>query len=296
MPLKDIESFMNHFGQHLLVMSWFEGKRDRNGVFFSESFSANVASGTLICRHEQGSQLWGILTAGHVFSDYKERIQTGRIVSDNHRLWDGWLQPSSPAENWTTFNPFDFPHDFLDDSRQGIDVGVVLLAKFHLRSLKQRMVGWSSANLPSTSNSTGHLLLGEPFREESLSDYSSSDPAIRELNYIPSPRLVFVEKQAEPEEYQNVPHRQFFAKVGFADQLPSIAGMSGGPIFEVAESPDGRISSFPVAIQSRWRPQSRLIIATAYADAYQWGIDALQRVYSNLDKAEQGHYLLQTEE
>ena len=85
-------------------------------------------------------QLWGILTAGHVFHEYDERLRTSTRESDNHRAWDGWPGGESVDERWTTFDPFKFPHDYQWEDNdewkheKGVDIGVVMVPAFVLRS------------------------------------------------------------------------------------------------------------------------------------------------------------------
>ena len=56
-------------------------------------------------------------------------------------------------------------------------------------------------------------------------------------------------------------HPWFVGRVGAAAGLPSIVGMSGGPIFGLNRREDGRWQYWVVAAQSRWRPASRIIFA-----------------------------------
>lgn len=290
---EELQQIKSIFGRHLVVMTWFEGNRDRQGIFLrDEAFFPCIASGTLICCEHHEGQLWGILTAGHVISDYQNRRATTHTVADNHRIWDGWIEATNSIENWMPFNPFDWPSSFIDSAEEGIDCGVVLLPKFYLKPMSQRMVGWSSAEFPESSKIAGYVILGEPFRNARIETFGSNQIGVDELVYVPQPKLVFVEEVGPLPEYALCPRKQFFGKIRFREELPDIRGMSGGPIFRILESEDGRSTYQPAAIQSRWLSSSRIIIGTEYPTSYEWCVQNLKSLFENLGETERHQYLI----
>ncbi len=291
---KALQRIKSILGRHLLVMTWFEGNRDRQGIFLRDhAFSPRIASGTLICCEHKEGQLWGILTAGHVIGEYQRRRATTQTVADNHRLWDGWVESSNSIENWMPFNPFDWPSSFIDSADNGIDCGVFLLPKFHLKPMAQRMVGWSSADFPAGTHVAGYVMLGEPFRKERIEKFDSNLSDVEELVYIPQPTLVFVDEVNPLPEYAFCPRKQFFGKIQFEEELPDIRGMSGGPIFRILESEDGRNTYQPAAIQSRWRPSSRTIIGTEYTTSYDWCVQNMKLLFESLEDRERQQFLIE---
>ncbi len=290
---EEIQRIKSIFGRHLVVMSWFEGNRDRHGIFLrDEAFFPCIASGTLICCEHHGGQLWGILTAGHVIGDYQNRRATTQTVADNHRIWDGWVEATNSIENWMPFNPFDWPSSFIDRAEEGIDCGVVLLPKFYLKPMSQRMVGWSSADFPESSKVAGYVILGEPYRNARIETFGSNQSGVDELVYVPQPHLVFVEEVDPLPQYALCPRKQFFGKIQFREELPDIRGMSGGPIFRIMESGDGRSIYQPAAIQSRWLSSSRIIIGTEFALSYEWCTHSMTSLFDSLGETERQQFLI----
>ena len=76
------------------------------------------------------------------------------------------------------------------------------------------------------------------------------------------PALVPLQKtQLPPDEMLPSTYSWFVGRVGAAQGLPDIDGMSGGPIFGFFRDADGQWRYWIVAMQSRWDRDSRIILA-----------------------------------
>jgi hypothetical protein len=64
-----------------------------------------------------------------------------------------------------------------------------------------------------------------------------------------------------PEDIPPATFPWFIAEVGAAAGLPDIDGMSGGPVFGFFRDANGDWRYWIVAVQSRWRPDRRIIFA-----------------------------------
>ena len=57
--------------------------------------------------------------------------------------------------------------------------------------------------------------------------------------------------------------RQFVGVINRNEKISDIVGTSGGPILGIRMDADGRNRYWPVAIQSRWRRRSRIVVGTS---------------------------------
>src|SRR5262249_32188711 len=79
---------------------------------------------------------------------------------------------------------------------------------------------------------------------------------------IVNPALVPVERvELPPDEMPPSTYPWFVGRVGAAQGLPDLDGMSGGPIFGFFMGEDGQWRYWIVALQSRWNAEKRIIFA-----------------------------------
>ena len=76
------------------------------------------------------------------------------------------------------------------------------------------------------------------------------------------PTFLNIERFNEkPDGFPDVDFPLFYGRVIIGDDLISIDGMSGGPIFAFHRNKKGEMKYWLVALQSRWRPKSHIIVA-----------------------------------
>ena len=194
---------------------------------------------------------WYVLTAGHAVIPYVTGIQEGKIFSTGGALLDSFASGDVDSR-WMPFEIFDYCEFMVDDSSLGLDYAMLRLSPNHIALMRTRNVlplflspdepegirddcRCVLAGMPSEY---GELLSAEPGKRNEIFMRPSTIPVIRnEDDQCPYPRLV--------------------GTVKAMDELRSIVGTSGGPIFQPVN--EGYTA---VAIQSRWHKRSRTIYAS----------------------------------
>jgi uncharacterized protein (DUF433 family) len=162
--------------------------------------------------------------------------------------------------------PFDYADCgkiFIDDEKEGLDFALLTIRTFYQMSLEANGIrAISEVNWVAQDVSPCELfaLLGLPNRlvDKPWELVPHGDRFAGVIN----PVLVTVEAiSLPPDEMPASRYPWFVGRVGAAAGLPDIVGMSGGPIFGFAKRPNGLWEYWIVAVQSRWRPSSRVIFA-----------------------------------
>ena len=107
-------------------------------------------------------------------------------------------------------------------------------------------------------------ILGLP--NENAEQITNRKDGIGSTTTFQNPALLLLDPCQLPSGIKPATNSQFVAKIGAprAD-LCSIVGMSGGPILGFRKNADGQLAYWPVAIQSRWFRDSRIVIGTCVA-------------------------------
>ena len=76
------------------------------------------------------------------------------------------------------------------------------------------------------------------------------------------PILLFVDVLSDkPDGFSNVSFPQIYGKITLNDEIISIKGMSGGPIFGLRKNDNNELRYWFVGLLSRWLPESHFIAA-----------------------------------
>ena len=193
---------------------------------------------------------WYLITAGHCLDKVETMRKLGYSVSAE--LFDGLASSSK----FNTRIPFDYESSTpisLDEF--GADYGVMRVSYLYRKQLEANGImaldekGWKLR--PEKYEPVAFLLLGIP---EELTIQQGKVvmyyPSIHSLKLLPE-RPDFIPEPKVP---------TFYGKVDLGDDLQSIVGMSGGPVFSIQES-NGQIKYWLHALQSSWYRSERVVTA-----------------------------------
>jgi len=197
---------------------------------------------------------WNLMTAGHILEDLANNLRDNRIIFDREYLVDCY--GPNPRTNHPT--PFDFeaaPKTFI--YRDGLDFGLIGLSDYYVRLLEANgvlpfpAIDW----LRQPSDYDFYFLYGLP-KELNPVD-------LERKNLVLNPVMMFVDKlPTRPECAKATDYPRFFGCLRDKDEIQSIDGMSGGPIFGMSRDDEGRDRYWAVGVQSGWWPGQRIIAAT----------------------------------
>jgi hypothetical protein len=207
-----------------------------------------------------------LVTAGHALEDLDKPLKQRRIQITSCCIADYF---GSGAK---VHQPMPFHYDdqtvkgYINNSDIGLDVGLIYLRDFYRSSLEANGIvpiveaDWRNADsIPFEV----FVVLGFPKEwvdqatksvEQGKSITATVPMAVISVDLIQDDSLI-------PSSV-SLPQSQLPWFVGKIIQtsIPSIVGMSGGPIMGFARTPEG-VKYWPVALQSAWYEQSRIILA-----------------------------------
>lgn len=193
---------------------------------------------------------WYLITAGHCIDEIAEALKQGFSISCE--LFDN-LDINSKFKRSI---PFAYePSETISLVEFGADFGVIelrdmyrkLLAANDMEPLAEK--GWRFR--PENYEPFKYLLLGIP------NELTRQQGQV--IQYMPS--IHPVEKLAERPDYTDEPTvPTFYGKIVLGDDLSSIRGMSGGPIFSLQEI-NGSVKYWLHALQSSWFASERVVVA-----------------------------------
>jgi len=217
--------------------------------------------------HYGGQFMW--VTAGHVVERLEELYDSGRVEVRS----SGWF------DNHPNTLAAKIPSDLKNlrkaqvDS-EGMDLGVVWPRPLDLLALtsnpNNQVLTEQVWQGKSSARPEGYYLVGVP---QELHNPTGGPvdirgtPKLRNIQVACLP-VERVEPQAgnEPRDFWEYP-KAFYGRILTPIQrdtadLDNIRGMSGGPIFSIERTPEGRLLYRLFGIQSRWLPGSRVLRAT----------------------------------
>lgn len=253
------ETLHDHFCRHLVCL----------GIRYTDppespraDGRSRLAHGTFCVAETRGR--WFLVTAGHVLQKLDAFVHQGKIVVEYYYLADCIPGGASVKK------PIAFPYTaerrfFRYDAALGLDVGIIPLRdpfRHHLQTQGVLPLGedqWQPGRDPVFFD---YWMLGFPAEV----NIAANEPlgAGAERKGVAASVIVSVEairdRNAIPEGV-NVPLTALPLFVGriTADIPFGIKGMSGGPIFGLAELPTGGAGYKVVALQSTWDPRTRII-------------------------------------
>jgi hypothetical protein len=230
--------------RHLVSFQWIDvAESPQQGTSILEQRKPKAFAVSAFVIEVRGA--WFLVTAGHILSDLKQRLGTGRRLV-KARLLDGVGRTNSKPPI-----PFDLDLEtccILNQWKQGFDYGIIPLSPLYAKNLEAGGTiplsehYWK--NIPD--NRQNHVLLGFPTQAQHITLQHTHGGGIFQFELgIP---LLPVFPCGAPSGVS--PARdQFFARVPICDgvipsgpvRLTDIDGLSGGPIFGFDRTPEGEI-------------------------------------------------------
>jgi hypothetical protein len=249
------EKFLLYMGRHLVSLSGTLVKLDRQGNDVSDAHFF-ACSGFVVSLGED----WYLLTAGHVLHEFDEALRSKEYRLASCGLAD-YFGPDAKVPYPTPFVFEDAKLAFVDNADLGLDIGLIPLREYYRTSLSKNGVApvtpinWRAQDQVQIEH---YALLGFP--DELTGRESDVKAAGAQVQGGVRPVLMFLNPvDAVPDENPNPVVPWFAGELRDKSQIKSVKGMSGGPIFGYKTLPDGRQFYWVVAVQSRWREQSRIV-------------------------------------
>jgi len=250
------------FCRHLIGIGWYEGRVNENDEF-TKTPDFYGASGFLLQLHEELPSFCALITAGHVFTDYQERMSKPRMGAKVHSIFDSW-GPYSRCKTRIPFDLFGAPAFVTYDEKTGVDLAAVPLPELVLTLLLQTTIPFRKANWVHQRDISFAFfaMLGLPNEDaEQITKHAD----VKSINTLQNPALLFLDPCELPDGIAPASNPQFVGRIKPCADLKSVVGMSGGPIFGFCKNSNGPLAYWPVAIQSRWLPERRIVIGTLLA-------------------------------
>lgn len=204
--------------------------------------------------------VWNLVTAGHSIEHLENGLQNGRLRLTCCCLADYFGDKPLVSE------PTPFVYEgteplYLNKPDLGLDFALIVLRPFFQMSLEAngiRAISEENSVRQEADLCELFALIGLPtcLVENSKQLVSFRDRVAGIVNPILVPVFPV---QLHPEEMPATDFPWFVGEVGAAFALPDLDGMSGGPIFGFARNGQGQWHYWIVAVQSRWRPDRRII-------------------------------------
>lgn len=213
------------------------------------------------------SDHWFLVTAGHALKSVNEAIESPRIRIISIRLADFFGDRKEIVLKEPS--PFVIEKDrqfFIDESALGLDFAFIPLSDLFRSGLEANGIlpiperNWGPQRGVEFSS---YWMLGFPY--SLTASFNQPVPAGSPRTMTVAPVIISAEEIRNPEELPSsveIPPSKWPWFVGriTADFDENIQGMSGRPIFGIAEMPNEETGYAVVALQSRWYETSRIIV------------------------------------
>ncbi|MGD2119527.1 MAG: hypothetical protein PVG66_14290 [Chromatiales bacterium] len=194
---------------------------------------------------------WFLVTAGHCIEDI-EKLKTHGYTLRKCRLIDSM---GAGAEHWF---PIPFGWDSAAPTKmcydEAYDYGLIFLDDNIVELLQSNSIipmaepTWDK----EPSKPEFYALIGVP------DELSKSD---KDLAKITTTWHIVDELPERPAAFQPTDAPTFWGRIRLTNELDSIVGMSGGPIFSFGYDSDGNLRYWLHAVQSRWIKSEKVVAA-----------------------------------
>jgi hypothetical protein len=207
-----------------------------------------------------------LVTAGHALEDLDKLLTQRKIKITGCCIADYFGSGAKIRQ------PMPFHYDdqtvrgYVNNSEMGLDVGLIYLREFYRRSLEANGIipiveaDWRDVYAIPFE---GFVVLGFPkeWVDQATKSVEQGESITATVPMAVIPVDLIQDQSLIPANVQ-LPESKLPWFVGRIVQknAPSIVGMSGGPIMGFARMPEG-VKYWPVALQSGWYEQSRIILA-----------------------------------
>lgn len=245
--------------KHLIGIGWYEGRVNSQDEFISKPQFCGASAFLARFDNDSTSPVF-LVTAGHVIGDCRVRTSDPGHVARNVSLLDVW-GPRSECDLRIPFDIFGTPSVWVDDRANGRDFAIIQIPDIVARSLKQTTTPFGPTNWSSLAevHFDFYAMLGLPDCEKRQMKRPENGGEL--ITTYQSPVLLVLEHCDATPYVDPAAGPQLVAQIKDVT-LANISGMSGGPIFGFRRTPEGRLAYWPVAIQSRWFPESRVVVGT----------------------------------
>jgi hypothetical protein len=243
-----------HFGNHLVSLAGSYVEIDAAGQDASEEKFFAYSGFVMSVRG-----VWCLVTAGHCNENLEKPLRRKRIRLANCVLADYF--GSAPLV--TEPMPFDYQVGqalAVHETSAGLDFALVPLREFYRMSLEANGIraiceeNWVSQDLAACDF---FALLGLP--ECLVTNANKLIPHGGRSAGAVNPAMVWVHPVTlPPEQIPPATFPWFIGRVGSEADLPSIVGMIGGPILGFKKGKRDELLYWVVALQSWWRPETRI--------------------------------------
>jgi hypothetical protein len=238
MPTDD--ELVSFFQRHVVPVVFTFQKEQASKSFLVTAFVLSV------------SDRWFLITAGHCIRDIEERIDYYGHENTHSQLIDSLGLGSTHPEPIPFVYRDSHPAQLSDD--YAFDYGVMALSPYYRQLLQANNVQPLNEEVwkKQPSEVDFYMLLGIP--AELVKVHSTSV----EL----TPTLHPVEPVDQmPKGFTKVDAPLFYGRIVLDEDISSIKGMSGGPVFAFHKGDKGDLRYWLIALQSRWLPKSHFIAA-----------------------------------
>lgn len=249
MSTEKSQEFLQYMSRHLVALtaeykSYKDGKLFHHGVLAFSGFVVEMAN------------RWFWVTAGHCLKRLDENIPAGTIELLATEFMD-CFGPGNPNRNGLPFHYEPGCGFYLEDESLALDFGLIELSSLFRDNMVANGVTaidhahWN-ANIELSFSE--YRMLGFPAHEKE-EDLDASGGAIAAIR----PVMIAIDRITS-DDLSNPPDGAWFiGRIPDEVPIPSVEGMSGGPIFGLLKDDNGQWKYRVIALQSWWRPESRVI-------------------------------------
>ncbi|MCK4605487.1 MAG: hypothetical protein KAU41_12495 [Deltaproteobacteria bacterium] len=231
---------VGYFHKHLVPIFFSCQKAEHKQDFIFTAFVLSVRD------------QWFLITAGHCIKAVEQLVHEHGYQIVQCSLIDT-MSLEAKHRHPVPFDYIGSNPTSLSQSRE-FDYGIIEVSDHYKRLLEANNVQPLNEEVwkKQPSNVDFYMLLGVP-----------AELTKKDLNTVQiTSTLLGVEVlDQRPEEFpeSNVP--LFYGRINLNESLSNIEGMSGGPIFGFYKNDKGELKYWLLALQSRWLPSSRYIMA-----------------------------------
>jgi hypothetical protein len=233
MGTENVVSFLH---RHVVPIIFIFSRSDKKFTYIVTSFVLSVGDD------------WFLITAGHCLQYIDDYKKEGYKISKCYLL-------DSSGDGATHREPVIFTYEqqnplYIPDDRER-DYGIIPLSRYYQELLrKNNIIPLSEEVWKHQPKKPEHfVLMGVP--EEYIKEGKNYLELATTINYI--------EKCDRPDSLPDTEPSLFYGKIILSAERKSIAGMSGGPIFAF-ETVNEQVRYWLVALQSRWLPDSKIVV------------------------------------
>jgi hypothetical protein len=205
---------------------------------------------------------WFLVTAGHVLKELDQAVRQKKIRVESSFLAD-FFGKRSAVRYPTPFPYEDMPKHYIDDD--GLDLGFIPLRDLFKEGMRKNIIPISEKHWCRRHDLeiAAYWMLGFPGEVHGW--FNKPINAGEDRISVAAPVIISAEEIRDIAEIPTsvvIPSTTFPRFIGRINlEIPfDIKGMSGGPIFGLIETADGKVGYTVIALQSSWYEDSRIIL------------------------------------